>query len=646
MDMACHLHKTVIILLLIVMGGTLVNAGQLDLNVVYPKTDQFLPAVDSTFIFGSVEKNAHVYVNGLPVEVHEDGGWLAFVPVAPGDFTFKVTAEKKGITDAAIVPVHLPKLPEYNYGVLSIDSGSLRPSGQLSVMPGDIIDISCRALPYCNMYCTIEPTGDTVWMAESAPRNYYGSRNVFEFDGDSAEGHSPDSLLIRGLYSGTYIVPKTSTDSLRFVYHIYPPSNLQLARLRQNAEPDQPILVEQLSQLPDSLSVTSPTAVEIIPARKIRTVEFADSLTIIRTEAGKGYLCIHQPAGIRARYIGRDGRWLKIKLSDYQVGWVIDTAVAILPGVAEIPHSYISRIQTINHPNRVNINFSTSGRHPFRVVENIEEQSITIYLYGADADTDWIRYDNTDDLIDHAVWFQDEPGVFGFKIYLRGDQIWGYDGYYVGNQFNFDIRRPPGSSKRISQFRFIIDAGHSPDVGAVGPTGLTEKEANLAIAHELRKTLEREGAEVVMTRTGYDDVSLYERPQIALRKHGDIFISIHNNALPDGTNPFVNNGVSTYYYHPHSAHLAHAVQESLARSIGLADFGWYYGNLAVNRPTQYPAILVECAFMMIPEQEAALKSGSFQKKLARAITEGVNDFLRGHAKTNWEHQQDISYGRE
>jgi len=43
---------------------------------------------------------------------------------------------------------------------------------------------------------------------------------------------------------------------------------------------------------------------------------------------------------------------------------------------------------------------------------------------------------------------------------------------------------------------------------------------------------------------------------IAKLTNADLFVSVHNNALPDGINPFTNHGVSTYYYHPHSARLA------------------------------------------------------------------------------------------
>ena len=87
------------------------------------------------------------------------------------------------------------------------------------------------------------------------------------------------------------------------------------------------------------------------------------------------------------------------------------------------------------------------------------------------------------------------------------------------------------------------------------------------------------------------------------------------------------------------------VHNAMVRHLGLNDYDWYYGNLAVNRPTQYPAILVECAFMMIPEQEAMLKTESFRKMISRAIIEGIEDFLRGRPLTDWDREQMESYDR-
>jgi N-acetylmuramoyl-L-alanine amidase len=131
-----------------------------------------------------------------------------------------------------------------------------------------------------------------------------------------------------------------------------------------------------------------------------------------------------------------------------------------------------------------------------------------------------------------------------------------------------------------------------------------------------------------MTRSDNSPVPLYVRPVIAKQYDADLFISIHNNALPDGVNPFENNGTSSYYYHPHSINLAKQIHRQMIKETGLDDYGLYHGNLAVNRPTQYPAVLVECAFMILPEQEALIKNKKFHKKVAKAITTGIETFLK------------------
>jgi N-acetylmuramoyl-L-alanine amidase len=174
----------------------------------------------------------------------------------------------------------------------------------------------------------------------------------------------------------------------------------------------------------------------------------------------------------------------------------------------------------------------------------------------------------------------------------------------------------------------IVDPGHSPDPGAIGPTGLEEREANLAIALELAEILETRGAQAVLTRADRDStLGLYDRTRIATDVGGDVFVSIHNNALPDGVDPFVNNGTSTYFYHPQSQPLAEAIQRELRIKTELPDFGTNYGNLAVLRMNEMVSVLVEGAFMMIPEQEALLRTTSFQRRIATAVANGIERFL-------------------
>ena len=105
-------------------------------------------------------------------------------------------------------------------------------------------------------------------------------------------------------------------------------------------------------------------------------------------------------------------------------------------------------------------------------------------------------------------------------------------------------------------------------------------------------------------------------------------MSIHNNALPDGLNPFTNSGTSTFFNHPQSLALARAVQQRLVANLGLRDLGVARGNLALTRPTWYPAILTEGVHLLVPAEEAAMRSPAGQLRYARGVVEGITAFLR------------------
>jgi N-acetylmuramoyl-L-alanine amidase len=96
-------------------------------------------------------------------------------------------------------------------------------------------------------------------------------------------------------------------------------------------------------------------------------------------------------------------------------------------------------------------------------------------------------------------------------------------------------------------------------------------------------------------------------------------------------NPFTNNGTSVFYNHPRSVPLAMAVQRALVNQLGLRDLGVGRGDLALVRPTWMPAVLTEGLFMMVPDQEAALRSGEGQRLYAMGVFEGIREFLRQRA---------------
>ena len=85
-------------------------------------------------------------------------------------------------------------------------------------------------------------------------------------------------------------------------------------------------------------------------------------------------------------------------------------------------------------------------------------------------------------------------------------------------------------------------------------------------------------------------------------------ISIHLNAFGDGVNPFPNVGTSTLYFHPQTEPLARLVQAGMMREMGLRDLGVHYQNIAIGRTMWMPSLICEGAFLMVPEQENAVKT--------------------------------------
>jgi N-acetylmuramoyl-L-alanine amidase len=211
--------------------------------------------------------------------------------------------------------------------------------------------------------------------------------------------------------------------------------------------------------------------------------------------------------------------------------------------------------------------------------------------------------------------------------------VWGYRARWIRNDLLLEIRRPPRivANKPLRGRAIAIDPGHPP-LGSTGPTGLREAEANLAVALQLRDMLQAAGARVQMTRTTDSAVDLWPRVALAERSGAELLVSIHNNALPDGINPFTNNGTSVFYNQPRSVPLASAVQRALVARLGLPDLGISRADLAVVRATWMPSVLVEGMFIIMPEQEAALRSPAGTRQYARGVFEGIRDFLQQRAR--------------
>jgi N-acetylmuramoyl-L-alanine amidase len=325
---------------------------------------------------------------------------------------------------------------------------------------------------------------------------------------------------------------------------------------------------------------------------------------------------------------GRLNDDLRLRLAPESEAWISAAEARPIPGLTAVP-AVVGSVRLTPMNDRVRLRVPLSHRVPFKVTES--DRSLTLRLYEALGDVNWVQYGAADSLIRRVAWDQDDRNEVTLTLELARS-LWGYHARWERGDLVLDVRRPPSldQSGSLKGRLIAVDPGHPPG-GATGPTGLREAAANLGIGLEVKRLLEQEGARVFMTRTGDVPLELWPRVDLAERAGADLLVSIHNNALPDGVNPFTNNGTSVYYNQPRSVSLARAVQAALVRRLGVRDLGIGRGDLAMVRTTWMPAVLTEGLFMIVPEQEAALRSPRGHRLYAEAVVEGIRRFLRERA---------------
>ena len=180
-----------------------------------------------------------------------------------------------------------------------------------------------------------------------------------------------------------------------------------------------------------------------------------------------------------------------------------------------------------------------------------------------------------------------------------------------------------------------LDPGHGgSDPGAIGASGLKEKQITLEISMRVKELLEKEGAKVYMTRTTDKDVygpnasdraELQARVNVAEKYNSDLFVSLHINS---SVNKSVG-GFSSYYYPKtdNDLKIAKAIQDKFAKNFGVDNLGVRQANFYVVKRCSMPATLLEMCFISNPKEEKLMKSRWFQKKTARLIVEGVENYF-------------------
>lgn len=344
-----------------------------------------------------------------------------------------------------------------------------------------------------------------------------------------------------------------------------------------------------------------------------------------RPTAGGTYKWFFAP-GTVVPLVGRDGGFYRVRLDENLDIYVDSTDARLLPDSTPAPRRVMSNMKVRGAPLGEDLVIPIGQRAPYFVEEY--DRAVAVTLYGVRGNTDIINYATVDSMITTVEWTQETDDRARVTVNLRAAP-YGYLVLWENGSLVLRLRGRPAINERhpLAGLTIAVDPGHPP-IGATGPTGLWEPQATLPVGFRLKQILEERGAQVVMTRTTDSAVALGDRPIIARKANVNAFVSIHYNAYPDGVNPFVAPGTGTYFFRTHSEPLARFVQRGLVSHLGLMDLGVNYDNLAVVRGTWYPAVLCEGAFIMLPDQEAAMRTPEFQDRYARGIADGLEEYFR------------------
>lgn len=378
------------------------------------------------------------------------------------------------------------------------------------------------------------------------------------------------------------------------------------------------------------------------------TVDDTDRVTIARPAPGNGqeYKWFLFPGTVvkatgTEKASGDD--FVRIELDSGQVAWILRSEVQSryvspdsahrITGDSLAPVRHVGAVRIEPGPDYIDVIIPITGPPPAYLVDE-SDRSLSLLLYGVIGAPVVSMMPEPADSYLNSISSTPEQNRVRYSINLNRAP-YGYLALWQNGALTFRVRRPPVIADAANPLRGLtitVDPGHPP-AGATGPTSLYEGDAVLQVGFKVRDLLTQAGANVVMTRTTPDPVDLELRPIISRRANAHAFVSIHLNAFPDGVNPFVNNGSLTLYFWPQSIPLAKFTQAALLDQLGLRDNGAHFQNIAVARGTWMPSILTEGAFVIMPDQEAALRTPTYQEAYATAIVHGLESYFASLVST-------------
>ena len=568
-------------------------ADSLFLRVVIPEEDTVRTDGGKYRIAASTLPTANAYINGFSARVHPSGAFVGLidVPVDTSSLRLLVVSSRGDSLWRDYAFIRSRPLTTSSRETLTIAPEMMLPQDDQWLGHNDVIEVRFKGSPGFQATFEIE---DVAW------------------DLPMRELPASETRGLEGIYVGRYVIREddAATEALiRF-------------KLRKS------FWSSEKTYAPGTVTITPgefPRVVEIRGRRPFFNVGLGSD------RLGGAKLGYVQP-GARVAVTGKVGRQYRVQLSDSMEGWLPQEYATLLPPETPLPKSLTGSINIAGDPETDYVTVSLSERLPYTSDQQVDPPAITVDIFGATSNTNWITHETSAKGIRSVSWDQIGTEHYRLTITLAYNQHWGYDIRYVGSSIQVKVRRPPvlASPDSVLQDVLIaVDAGHGGDNrGAIGSTGVLEKDITLAIAQHLDSVLTARGARVYMTRTNGDAASMTDRSENIVASNARLLVSIHCNSIGYASDPERVNGTGTFYRYVGFQPLATTMMDKMIE-LGLRQFGVVGSfNFTLNALTQMPNVLLETIFLSNPEEEMLLMDDNFRRALAAKAADGVEQFLK------------------
>lgn len=600
------------------------------IKIVYPRSSGEIKAAKS-FVVGAVEPGHALSCNGQKVRTNEFGFFAHVVLLKPGNNQFTLLLDDGQSQTDLQIRREQPILP---ISVNELKLRSYAPSQDIGVKAGDIISLSVHATPYSQV--AVEIGGRRIVLSGIAQRHpnkatIAEKRSVTNInqgqDVAYGEVYQRQAAHSSDLYSGFYkVMPEDHWQGVNLKFSLnHEGKETSLVSHNRIFTVNQPLIAQ---------TNKAPTVVRLGPGLA-RTTPLVECIRLF----------VDGWVGQQMRCCYSDDKHVFIDRKDL----LFENGAPGQRGSTTTlaPQAVAQTINIRNDGYGQLVSIPLSQRLPYQIEQKLNPNVLIVRLYGATSDTDWITApgetegrtkgdtESPSPPIDHVSWKQAADQVYEVTVHLAKNRQWGYKAFYDGTALCIGIKREVTTVRGglpLQGVRVCLDPGHGgSEKGSLGCSGEPESSLNLAIALKVKEALRGQGAQVIMTRENEDEnPNLNARVDFAATHQADFLISIHNNALPDGRDPWLEHGTSSFWYHPQSMELARYLKDAVVGKVGFPDLGARWQNLALARGTAMPSVLVEVGFMINPDEFAKLINEGTQTKIADALCQGLIDYL--HAR--------------